>query len=81
MMVPERKSEELQRSCDEDLPTTLARVEREMIVEALRASRGNKAKAARSLGISERLMGLRVKKHAIDPGIYRAGPERHLERA
>jgi Nif-specific regulatory protein len=55
----------------EDLPTTLARVEREVIVLALRAARGNKARAARALGISERLMGLRVKKHAIDPKVFR----------
>ncbi len=73
-MMPERKSEEGKGSFDEDLPTTLARVEREMIVEALRASKGNKAKAARALGISERLMGLRVKKHAIDPRDFRNGP-------
>jgi len=55
----------------EDLPTTLARVEREMIVVALRASRGNKARAARALGISERLMGLRVKKYKINPRGFR----------
>lgn len=55
----------------EDLPTTLARVEREMIVAALRAARGNKAGAARALGISERLMGLRVKKHTINPKAFR----------
>lgn len=75
-MMPEGKSEEVQRSWNEDLPTTLARVEREMLIEALRASKGNKARAARALGISERLMGLRVKKHAIDPRVFRAGPER-----
>lgn len=60
-------------SPEEDLPTTLARVERERIVAALRASRGNKARAARALGISERLMGLRVKKYALDPRAFRAG--------
>ena len=48
------------------LPDTLDAVEHELIVEALKNSRGNKAKAARNLGISERLMGLRVKKHGID---------------
>ncbi len=40
--------------------------ERELIIEALKMSRGNRAKAARALDISERLMGLRVKKHRID---------------
>ena len=56
---------------DEDLPSTLARIEREMIMAALEATGGNKAGAARALGISERLMGLRVKKHAIDPRAFR----------
>lgn len=53
------------------LPDTLDAVERELIVEALKNSRGNKAKAARILGISERLMGLRVNKHGIDPKRFR----------
>lgn len=53
------------------LEETLERVEREMLVEALKDARGNKAKAARQLGISERLMGLRVGKHDIDPRRYK----------
>jgi len=53
------------------LEETLDRVEREMIIEALKDSRGNKAKAARQLGVSERLMGLRVDRHGIDPKRYR----------
>ncbi|MBW7866102.1 MAG: nif-specific transcriptional activator NifA [Candidatus Hydrogenedentes bacterium] len=53
------------------LEETLNRVEREMIVEALKDAKGNKAKAARQLGISERLMGLRVERYDIDPKRYR----------
>jgi len=53
------------------LRTVLDAVERDLIVDALKASRGNKAKAARALGITERLMGLRVKKHGIDPRRFR----------
>ena len=64
-------SEEGIESPVENMTTTLGRVEREMIVVALRASRGNKARAARALGISERLMGLRVKKHGIDSREFR----------
>ena len=60
-----------QDPADDDLPGTLARVEKEMIVVALRAARGNKARAARALGISERLIGLRVKKYNIDPREFR----------
>jgi len=53
------------------LQETLDRVEREMLIEALKNARGNKAKAARELGISERLMGLRVHKHDVEPKQYR----------
>ena len=39
----------------------LAEFERELIVEALKSSRGNMAPAAASLGVTERIMGLRVR--------------------
>ena len=54
-----------------NLGATLDSLERELIVEALKTSRGNMAKAARALGITERLMGLRVDKHGIDPRRFR----------
>lgn len=54
------------------LEESLDRVERELIIEALKDARGNKAKAARTLGITERIMGLRVRHHAIDPRKYRS---------
>ena len=41
-------------------------IERDLILAALQASHGNKSKAARALGITERLMGLRVKRLGID---------------
>jgi Nif-specific regulatory protein len=53
------------------LEDTLLRVEKEMIIECLKSARGNKARAARELGITERLMGLRVRKHAIEPRQYK----------
>jgi len=53
------------------LDGTLDNVERDLIVDALKAARGNKAKAARELGISERIMGLRVRKHGIDARRFR----------
>lgn len=53
------------------LESTLANVERDLILDALKAARGNKAKAARALGITERVMGLRVKHHGIDPRRFR----------
>jgi Nif-specific regulatory protein len=53
------------------LPAMLDNMEREMILDALKSARGNMAKAARQLGISERLMGLRIRKHSIDPRRFR----------
>ena len=49
-----------------DLTTTLDNVEYDLLIDALKSSRGNMAKASRILGISERLMGLRVNKHGIE---------------
>jgi len=53
------------------LKEQLGGLERQLICEALRISHGNKAKAARMLGITERIMGLRVAKYQIDPAEYR----------
>ncbi len=50
---------------------TVINMEREIIIDGLRRSRGNMAKAARALGISERMMGLRVAKYAIDPTLFK----------
>ncbi len=46
-------------------------LERELIADALKNVRGNRAKAARNLGISERIMGLRVEKYGIDTSRYK----------
>jgi len=48
------------------LEATMDNVERNLILDALKNARGNMARAARSLGVSERIMGLRVKKHGIN---------------
>lgn len=50
---------------------TLNNLERELILDALKSSRGNQTKAAHTLGLTERLMGLRVKKYKIDPKRFR----------
>ena len=54
------------------LPEALEALEREMILDALKSSRGNMVKAARALGISERVMGLRVQRLGIAPKRFRA---------
>jgi Nif-specific regulatory protein len=53
------------------LETALENVEQELILDALKSSRGNMAKASRSLGITERMMGLRVNRYGIDPKRFR----------
>ena len=45
----------------------LERIERELILDTLKSTRGNMAKAARQLQVTERIMGLRITKYGIDP--------------
>jgi Nif-specific regulatory protein len=47
------------------LAEVMESVEKEMVEEELRRTRGNMARAAQSLGISERIMGLRVAKYGL----------------
>jgi Nif-specific regulatory protein len=54
------------------LGAILDRVEKQMIVETLLLKRGNMAKAAEHLGITERIMGLRIKKYKIETKRFRA---------
>jgi Nif-specific regulatory protein len=62
-------------SSDTGIHTTLEeavnKLEEEMIREALKSARGNKVKAATILGITERIIGLRVEKFAIDCSHYK----------
>ncbi|MGM0675033.1 MAG: helix-turn-helix domain-containing protein, partial [Spirochaetota bacterium] len=52
------------------LQDQLDNLERELVIDALKSSKGNMARAAKLLQISERIMGLRVRKHNIDPKKY-----------
>jgi len=51
-------------------------VERELIVDAIKAAAGNMARAARELGLSERVMALRVQKHGIEFRLFRPKTKR-----
>jgi Nif-specific regulatory protein len=53
------------------LQESMDNLERELIMDALKSAKGNMAKAARMLDITERIMGLRIKKHGIDPRHFR----------
>ncbi|MGA2090896.1 MAG: sigma 54-interacting transcriptional regulator [Endomicrobiales bacterium] len=48
------------------LESALENVEMEMLTEAMKTSKGNMAQAARSLGLTERMMGIRATKYKID---------------
>jgi Nif-specific regulatory protein len=56
------------------LEDRLDSLEYEMLVEALKASRGNVTQAARELGLTKRIMGLRLKKYELDYRPFRQGP-------
>jgi Nif-specific regulatory protein len=53
------------------LDSALSALEHEMIVDALKNTEGNMARAAHLLGISERIIGLRIKKYNIDTKRFR----------
>jgi Nif-specific regulatory protein len=48
------------------LEAQLGALEKELLIDALKVSRGNRAAAARILGVTERVMGLRVQKYGLD---------------
>lgn len=56
------------------LTDRLDSLEYEMLVEALKASLGNITQAARELGLTKRVMGLRMKKFELDYRPFRQGP-------
>lgn len=56
------------------LEDRLDSLEYEMLVEALKASQGNVTQAARELGLTKRIMGLRMKKYELDYRPFRQAP-------
>jgi Nif-specific regulatory protein len=48
------------------LEVALKNLERELLLDALRTTKGNKAKAARMLGLTERIIGLRLEEQDIE---------------
>ena len=53
------------------LTDAVASYEKDLILDALKSARGNKAKAARLLDTTERILGYSVRKHSIDPRRFR----------
>lgn len=59
------------------LNNVLEKVEKQMIIDTLISARGNISKAAVQLGITERIMGLRVTKYEINPQNYKYLSDEH----
>jgi len=57
------------------LETILGKIEKQIIMDALISSKGNSAKAAENLGITERIMGIRIKKYKIEPKRFKTKNE------
>ena len=56
----------------EGLDASVAALQRELIQDALKSTRGNMAEAARKLDITERVMGLRIQRLGIDRKRFKA---------
>jgi Nif-specific regulatory protein len=56
---------------DGSLGAILENVEKQMLIDALNLSKGNISKAAEQLKLTERIMGLRIKKYQIDATIFK----------
>ena len=56
---------------DGGLEAILENVEKQMLIDALNLSKGNISKAAEQLKLTERMMGLRIKKYQIDPVVFK----------
>ena len=52
-----------------------------MILEALKTTGGHQGKAARLLGITERMLGYKIRKYRITPKVYAARKGKGLKAA
>ena len=57
------------------LEAKIEAVEYEMIVEALKTHHGNMTEAAKELGLTRRILGLRMEKHALNYKTFRKGED------
>lgn len=58
------------RSSGTTLSGSVENLEREMILEALKSTKGHQGNAAKQLGITLRMLGYKILKYGIDPKIY-----------
>ncbi|WP_028320319.1 sigma-54 interaction domain-containing protein [Desulfatiglans anilini] len=55
----------------DSLQDAIERFERDLLIDALKSSRGNMRQAAKALQTTERIYGYKIKKYGIDPKKYR----------
>ncbi|MCA9516689.1 MAG: hypothetical protein KC635_17225, partial [Myxococcales bacterium] len=68
-----RRAGEVGRAGDgEQLADVLARVEKQVILDALAKSAGKKSQAARALGLSRPGLDAKIERHGIDVGTIRS---------
>jgi Nif-specific regulatory protein len=56
------------------LESAVESFERDLIIDALKTARGNRANAARLLDTTERIIGYKVRKYGIDCARFKAEP-------
>jgi Nif-specific regulatory protein len=56
---------------DGSLGAILENVEKQILIDALNLTKGNLSKAAEQLKLTERVIGLRIKKYKIDPSVFK----------
>ena len=56
----------LSRKTDADLPSLLGELERRIIIETLRSTKGNQLVASRRLGVKYTTLNDKIKRHRID---------------
>ena len=56
------------------LEDAVGQFEKDLILDALKSARGNRAKAARLLGTTERIVGYKVRKYGLEPQRFRGAP-------
>lgn len=61
------------------LESSLASLEKDMLVDALKRSRGRMTRAAKALGLTDRMMGLRIAKYKLDARSFRDVSRRSVD--
>lgn len=54
------------------LPDAVKNLEEELIIDSLKRNKGNQRKSAKELGVTERILGYKIKNYEISPKIYTA---------